>query len=101
MSTRTNQKTPKIKIALFCNIRRGARTSSWQGTGATLVALHAATQQPSLLRVSKTKHYFQSLDTIAKMPALLAAQCEMLSPLISRGTAEAREHCHSIFTSLS
>ena len=55
---------------LFWNIRLDARASSWQGTGATLVALIAATRLPSLLRISETKHYFLSLDTIVKMAAL-------------------------------
>ena len=50
--------TRKTKTVSFWNIRAGARTRGLQGTGATLVALIAATQLPSLLRISKIKHYF-------------------------------------------
>ena len=47
----------EIRTAPFWNIRNGARTRGWRGTGATLVALIAATQLLSLLRISKTKRY--------------------------------------------
>ena len=47
----------KINTVLFWNIRNGARTRGWQGTGATIVVLIAATQLLSLLRISTTQHY--------------------------------------------
>ena len=47
----------KINTVLFWNIRNGARTRGWQGAGATIVVLIAATQLLSLLRISTKKRY--------------------------------------------
>ena len=58
----------EIKTVLFWNIRNGARTRGWQGSGATLVALIAATQLLSLLRISETKHYFLHQTLLRKWP---------------------------------
>ena len=43
---------------LFWNIRRDARASSWQGAGATLVALIAATRLPEFATDSQNKTLF-------------------------------------------
>ena len=50
------------------NPRSGTSDRGWQGAGATLVALVAATPTNIFwLRIPQTKHYFLSLDTIEKI----------------------------------
>ena len=52
----------------LANPRRGTGDRRWQGAGATLVALIAATQANLLrLRIPHKKLYFLSLGTIEKI----------------------------------
>ena len=62
-------------------LRPGARTGGRQGTGATLVATNAATRLPRLFGLPEQNFIFLSVETIAKMPALV-----VLSPLKSQKT---------------
>ena len=66
---RINQNVPETpKNQHLLNLCRGTSDSGWQGTGAALVALVAATRANLLrLRMPQTKLYFLLLDTIEKM----------------------------------
>ena len=58
----------KFQKQRLANPPRGTSDRGWQGTGATLVALVAASQANLLrLRIPLTKLYFLSLDTIEEV----------------------------------